>query len=245
MYPLYRKIFIVLIIPFLSISCFRQNQVKNGQQYYISSIRNIISPSQTKTIEVFENGNTKNDAITQVMINFGYPDPIGGGGIFVAKGTSLNLSIIWLHNNDILIKYPDTLSILKRDSVIFFKKDFVNIYYEPQSIGDTISSKILKYSRIGIMDTITAILKGQIVDFESKKPITNKEIEITSGLVMYIDSTDFQGFYEFSMIPYGNYRMRFGLINYYDFVMDTLYLGSGDIKELNIGMLKKNLIKQQ
>jgi hypothetical protein len=145
MHPTYRKFFIVLIIHILSISYIMQNQVKNGQSYYLSSIQKIISPSKTKTVEVFENGITKNDAITKVIINFGYPDQIGGGGIFAAKGTSLNLSIIWLHDNDILIKYPDTLSILKRDSVIFFKNDFVNIYYEPQIISDTISSRILKY----------------------------------------------------------------------------------------------------
>ncbi len=45
------------------------------------------------------------------------------------------------------------------------------------------------------------------------------------------------------MIPYGDYRMDFSLENYYDFVMDTLHLGSGDIKELNIGMIKKNSAK--
>lgn len=239
MNPLNRKLFIILIIPFLAISCNSQTKTNKGQPYYLSVKQKIISPSKTKTIEVVENGNTKNDGITQVIVNFGYPKPIGGGGIFAVNGTSIDLLIMWLHNNDILIKYPDTLSILKRDSVIFFKNDFVNIYYEPHSIRDTIRSKILKYERVGIMDTITAILKGQIVDFESKKPIINERIAIVSGLVMYMDSTDFQGFYEFSMIPYGDYRMRLGIDNYYDFVMDTLHLGSGDIKELNLGMLRK------
>jgi hypothetical protein len=229
----------ILIILIISMSCASQNQPIKDQQPFLSVKQTIISPSETKTIEVIETGITKEDAITQVNINFGYPDSIGGGTIFEAKGTSINLSIMWLHNNDILIKYLDTLSIIKQDSVIFFEKDFANIYYDPQSINDTIRSMILKYERVGIMDTITAILRGQVVDFESQKPITNKGVAIVSGLVMYLDSTDFQGFYEFSMVPYGDYRMGLELDNYYEFEMDTLHLGSGDIKELNIGMLRK------
>lgn len=232
-----RKWILILFTLLLFVSCDNHYQSKSKQEYYLSPTKKFVSPGQTKFIGVFENGQTKTDAITQVMVNFGYPDSKGGGGIFAAKGTSLELSILWLHDNDLLIKYPDTLTILKQDSIVYFKRDFVNIYYEPQKISDSIKSKVLKYERIAIMDTITSILKGQIIDLESKNPINNKNISITSGLVMYTDTTDNKGFYEFFMIPYGDYRMHFSLDGYYNFSLDTLHLGSGDIKELNIGMI--------
>ena len=221
------------------ISCSSQTSTSNQNDYYLKSINKIVSPSKNKFVEIIENGQNKNDAITQISIGFGYPQMKGGTGVFAVKGTDLKIDIIWLHNNDILIKYPKGLKIQKKDSTAKFINDFVHIYYQEKLLPDSLIGKIIKYERIGIMDTITAILKGSVIDLNSKTIIKNANVSLVSGLVLTPNSTSNKGLYQFNMIHAGNYRFKIIAPGYNDFEMDTLNLGTGDIKELNIGLIKK------
>lgn len=89
------------------------------------------------------------------------------------------------------------------------------------------------------MDTVTAILKGSVIDLNSKIPIKNGDVSLASGLVLTPNSTDDNGLYQFKQIHAGNYRFKIIAPGYNDFEMDTLLLGTGDIRELNIGLIKK------
>lgn len=233
-----RLIMIYLILTTL-ISCNSQTTTSNQNDYYLKSIKKIVSPSKTKIIEIIENGQNKNTAITQVSIGFGYPQMKGGGSVFAAEGTDLKIDIIWLIDNDILIKYPTGLKIEKNDSSLKFQDDFVHIYYQEKLLPDSLVGKITKYERIGIQDTITAILKGKVVDLKSNVPLTHVHVDLMEGLYLIPNFTDSKGLYQFNQIHDGNYRFKIFAPGYNEFEMDTLYLGTGDIKELNIGLIKK------
>ncbi|MCD4792667.1 MAG: carboxypeptidase-like regulatory domain-containing protein [Bacteroidales bacterium] len=228
----------LIILPTVSCNDISDNQTKID--FYQFTKNKIISPSKTKSIDIYENRQSESDAMTQIIVNFGYPDSKGGGGIFAANGIDLNIEVIWLHDNDVMIKYPETTDIIKQDSIIHFINDFVYVYYTPIKLRDSLKSKVLAYDLIGKTDTITAILKGQIIDFNLNKPISNKRISISSGLVMYDNITDSEGFFEFNMIPAGNYRLIIKHEGYLDLIMDTIFLDTGDIRLLNIGMISNN-----
>jgi hypothetical protein len=233
-----RLILIFLVLTGM-IGCNSQTTTNNQNDYYLKSIKKTVSPSETKIAEITENGQNKNNAITQISIGFGYPQMKGGGGVFAAKGADLKIDIIWLHDNDILIKYPTGLKIEKKDSLLKFQNDFVHIYYQEKLLPDSLMGKIIKYERIGIQDTITAILKGKVFDLKSNIPIANIHVVLMEGICLIPNSTDSKGSYQFTQIHDGNYRFKIIAPGYNDFEMDTLHLGTGDIKELNIGLIKK------
>ena len=229
-------IFLILIHMF---TCNSQTTASNPSDYYLKNVNKSISPGQTKLVEIIEKIQNKIDTITQIAIGFGYPQIKNETVIFTAKGTDLDIDIVWLHDNDLLIKYPDKLKILKKDSTVQFINDFVDIYYQEKLLPDSLSAIILKYEHIGIMDTITAILKGSIIDLNSKVRIKNAYVSLASGLVLTSCSTNINGLYQFNHIHAGNYRFKIIAPGYNVFEMDTLHLGMGDIKELNIGLIKK------
>jgi hypothetical protein len=228
-----------LVILTITFSCNVPIRTNNQNDYYSRSVKKVLSPEKDKYAEIIENGLNKNDAITQIAINFGYPQMKGGGGIFTAKGIDLRIDIIWLLNNDLLIKYPKGIEIEKQDSTIQFLSNIVNVFYQEKLLPDSLTGQIIKYESIGIMDTITAILNGKVIDNESKISIENASISLMSGLVLTPNSTDKNGLFKFNHIHAGSYRIKIFAPDYNDFDMDTLNLGIGDIKELNIGMIKK------
>ena len=239
------KLIVIFLILTGMISCNSKSTTSNQYDYYLEYINKIVSPSKTKVAEIIENGQNKSDAITQISIAFGYPQTKGGGGVFAATGTDLKIDIIWLHDNDLLIKYPKGLKIQKKDSIVQFNNDFVHIYYQEKLLPDSLIGKITKYERIGIMDTITAILKGCVIDLNSKASIKSARVSLASGFELTPYSTDNNGLYQFNEIHAGNYRLKIIAPGYSDFEIDTLHLGTGDIKELNIGMIKNKNWAQQ
>lgn len=226
---------ILCILPY----CRNQSTTNPKENYYLNKVNKIYSPDSTKYINVFENGNNQKDAITQAYVGFLLKSGEGGCGVFAAKGTNLSIDIFWLHHNDLMIRYPIGLEVLKQDTAVSFRKETVNIFYQEKLIPDSLSGKILKYSTVGIMDTITAIFKGTITDLETSLPIYDANISLISGLVLFPNSTNENGVFQFNHIHAGNYRFHSVSPEYNDFELDTIKLGTGEIKELNIGLIKK------
>ncbi len=107
----------------------KQKRFKKLDNYYSKDVLALSSPDKTKSVLVFENGDTKENAITQIMVSFGQ----GGGGIFAAKGTDPNLNIKWIDNSTICIILPKGLTVLKQEVRTQFLKDIVSVEYYEQT----------------------------------------------------------------------------------------------------------------
>ena len=230
--------YLILIFPFF-LSCWQETTTGNFKYYYNDNQIRIFSPDSTKFIEISENRQNQADAFTQILINFITPSKIGVVSIFTIQGVNWNIDAVWLLDNEILINYPRGITIEKKDTVTQFLHQHIKIYYHEKLNPDSISWKILKYERIGIMDTITATLKGQVLDLKSNMPIQDANISLISGLVLLPNMTNENGMFEYNQIHNGQYRFHIFASGYEKFEMDTLYLGTGDIKEINIGLIKK------
>lgn len=120
------------------LSCNSETTTINQSDYYSKYINKIISPNKTKFVEIFENGQNKNDAITQAIVEFGFPKIKGGSGIFAAEGTDLNIEVIWLNDNSLQIKYPKGIKTLKMDTTAQFINELVNIYFQEKLPQDSL-----------------------------------------------------------------------------------------------------------
>jgi len=237
--PMTLRIITILLILCILPNCKNPSTTNQKEAYYLKHLSKIYSSDSTKYISIVENGDNQQEAITQAYVGFILRTGEGGCGIFAAKGTNLPIDIFWLHHNDLMIRYPTGLEIIKQDTSASFKKETVNIFYQEKLIPDSLSGKILKYSIVGMMDTITAIIKGTVIDLESSQPVSNANVSLISGLVLFPNSTNEDGVYQFNHINAGNYRFHLSSAEYNDFEIDTIKLKNGEIKEFNIGLIKK------
>jgi hypothetical protein len=97
-------------------------------------------------------------------------------------------------------------------------------------------SKLIKFERIAIMDTITAVIEGEIVALIDQEPMVGGIIELSNEFYQYKETSNKAGEFTFYHISAGKYKLTVGYACFRTLVKDSLYLGSGDIAELKLGM---------
>lgn len=95
-------------------------------------------------------------------------------------------------------------------------------------------SKIVEFKRIAIMDTVTAVINGEI--FSSAGKIDNQEILLTNKQNAYKVLSDSTGHFTFYHIQSGTYKLEVNVRLHRELKCDTLRVGTGDILNLIIAM---------
>jgi len=201
--------------------------------------KKVESPNKINSLKIIEKKISHDNIITQLIIKSRTISDSCKSCVFSAQGADLKIDALWLLENDLLVKYPSELIVIKKDTIFRNKCINVNIFYQEKEVPDSLIGRITRYERIAIMDTTLAILKGNIIDAHTKQPIQNAHISLISGLVLLPNKTNENGQYSFDMINSGSYRLNLISNDYRKFEIDTIYLGTGDIKELNIELYKE------
>ena len=121
----------ILVQSALLIGCFEENDnIGSPDPNSFSKItQETVSPSKTKSAKIYETGNS-NGKLTQVLVSFGWPQENGGGGVFAAEGTGLDINVNWKDDNSLFITYKEGLKLYpKIDTVIQLFKEKVKISY--------------------------------------------------------------------------------------------------------------------
>ena len=100
-------------------------------------------------------------------------------------------------------------------------------------------SKVIEFKRTAIMDTITAIINGQITALADYEPLVAGNIELTNKFNNYQAISDTSGHFKFYHIAAGTYRLTAAYVGFRQLINDSIHLGSGDITTLKIGMGRK------
>lgn len=84
----------------------RKKTKTSSTKYYSRDFDKVYSPSQKRFAQLFENGEMKEDAITQIYVDFGD----GGGGIFATQGTDLPIKLVWQDESRLQVILPKGLT---------------------------------------------------------------------------------------------------------------------------------------
>jgi|GEM_PF-6963749 len=101
---------------------------------------------------------------------------------------------------------------------------------------DADTSKIVKNEMIGIADTTTAFLSGQVINLETKETLmyTNVSLKDTKTKQVYGQATDSLG--QFSItVPANTYDFEVNYVGYSS-INQELKLGTGEMRELKIAL---------
>lgn len=99
---------------------------------------------------------------------------------------------------------------------------------------DAVPSKIVKKKMIGIADTVTALLSGQVIDLETKETLLYANVSLTDKKTekVYGQATDSLG--QFSItVPANDYEFEVNYVSYSSIKQD-LKLRTGEMKEMDI-----------
>jgi hypothetical protein len=89
--------------------------------------------------------------------------------------------------------------------------------------------------RIGIMDTVTVNVSGEITDLYDKFGLKGAKIELTNNENSYSKTCGENGEFKFEHISSGKYRIISGFVGYY-MLKDSIEFKSGEIIKLKIGL---------
>lgn len=108
--------------------------------------------------------------------------------------------------------------------------------HETYGIEKADMSRIMKSRKIGTSDTITAFLKGQVVDKETQEFLGGVTISLSdkNSDHVYGFFTDSTGLFSIPT-PAGDYILDVHLGNYYR-TKHRIKMGDGEIRELKIGL---------
>jgi len=101
--------------------------VTSGADGSVSHV--FVSPGEKHGARVFS---TESDAgdITQVMVEFGWPDSRGGGGVFAVHEADVPVRVKWRDDTHLVIAYPDDLKPAAKETSTRLESDVVEIEYE-------------------------------------------------------------------------------------------------------------------
>lgn len=97
-------------------------------------------------------------------------------------------------------------------------------------------SRIIEFERIAIMDTVTAIINGQLVFIDNTENLKDGSIHLTNGMKIYKATSDSIGEFGFFHIAAGTYKLSASHVGYKELFEDSLHIGTGDIINLKIGL---------
>jgi len=115
---------------------------------------------------------------------------------------------------------------------------------EPQISHDVelpqapIYQSTFEIERIGIMDTVTVMINGEIINLNNSAELPRAKVELTSKYNSYFQICQSKGEFTFEHIPHGKYIAR---IDYegYKTIIDSIEFKSGEIVKLKIGMVNE------
>jgi hypothetical protein len=96
-------------------------------------------------------------------------------------------------------------------------------------------SRILTFKRTAIMDTVTAVLDGQVVDLCNQQPLP-ASVQLASPGKTYRTVATLDGRFCFLHIPSSTYRITATYPAYDKLAADTMHLGTGDASAIKIGL---------
>lgn len=99
---------------------------------------------------------------------------------------------------------------------------------------DADTSKIVKNEMIGIADTTTAFLSGQVIDLETKETLRYANVSLKDKKTekVYGQATDSLGLFSIT-VPANDYEFEVNYVGYSSIKQD-LKLGTGEMREMDI-----------
>jgi hypothetical protein len=95
--------------------------------------------------------------------------------------------------------------------------------------------QLLTFRRTASMDTVTAILQGQLVSLPSQQPLAAR-VQLTTLAATYQADTTPAGTFLFFHIPAGDYTLMATCAAGIKVTCTPIQLGTGDVVETTIGM---------
>jgi hypothetical protein len=96
-------------------------------------------------------------------------------------------------------------------------------------------SRILTFKRTAIMDTVTAVLDGQVASLCNQQPLP-ASVQLTSPGKTYRTVATPDGRFRFFHISSSTYRITVAYPTYDKLAADTVHLGTGDASTIEIGL---------
>jgi len=102
-------------------------EVTSGEDGSVSHV--YVSPGEKHGARVFS---TESDAgeSTQVMVEFGFPDTRGAGGVFAVYEASVPLRVSWRDDNHLVIAYPDDVTPVARQTRTQRLSEVIEVEYQ-------------------------------------------------------------------------------------------------------------------
>jgi hypothetical protein len=97
-------------------------------------------------------------------------------------------------------------------------------------------SRILEFKRTAMMDTITSVLHGQVISLCSKGAIP-AIVQLVNKNNTYNTTALSNGEFKFFHIQSGSYRVTATCPGYVNLKDSSIYLGTGDVSSLKIGLM--------
>lgn len=89
----------------------------------------VLSPNQKRAARVFSTESEAGET-TQVMVEFGWPDSRGGGGVFAAYEARMPVSVRWRDDNHLVLAYPDDVRQVWKETRTQLYSEVVQIEFE-------------------------------------------------------------------------------------------------------------------
>jgi len=105
------------------------------------------------------------------------------------------------------------------------------IYWPTQKLQYK-NAKILEKTTTDISDKTSNLLKGEVIDIETKEKLAFIQIELCRPIISYKILADSNGFFQFKNAIPGNYKFIFNYIGYNPLSIDSLNIENG--KEIKI-----------
>jgi hypothetical protein len=104
------------------------------------------------------------------------------------------------------------------------------------STSTTQHSQILEFRRTAIMDTITAILDGQIVDSFTQQPVP-ATVQLATATTTFQITTTLNGTFRFFHIPAGDYLLTVTYPACTKLTGAPVHLGAGNAMAITLGLV--------
>jgi hypothetical protein len=130
---------------------------------------------------------------------------------------------------------------MRQLSIILFLAFFCNCSPTVGNIEtdiDQTQSKVLNLAHTGVMDTVTVVVHGQLIDLCSKG-IVPATIKLSAGHLSYKTTADSNGNFRFFHIPAGQFRLSSDFPGYNKLPDTIIAFQSGDIWQLKTGLACK------
>jgi hypothetical protein len=99
-------------------------------------------------------------------------------------------------------------------------------------------SRVIEDKKIGIMDTITFIMNGNVIS-KLNNPISNCSVLLSNRDTTYSIITNVQGKFSFTHYPAGSYYLKIIKKGYAPLEKYKLDLGTGEIRKITVEFNEK------